>query len=65
MVLTLMSCSEEPVALDRTINENFRQLDQKLPTASPKDTEQTRLEVGVFRALFLKLCPEFVCQSDK
>lgn len=58
--MTLTACSNVPAGSE-TEKEKFRQMSAVLPTASRQDTEQTKREVGVFRALFLALCPE-VCE---
>ena len=57
-ILTSCSPAQEGSATER---EEFRHMRAVLPTASRSDTEQTRREVGTFRALFLELCPEAVC----
>lgn len=60
VLATLTGCLRPPVASE-TNNETFAQLNAVLPTASRQDSEQTRREVGVFRTLFLALCPDTVC----
>lgn len=59
--LTILTSCSTPPAGSETEAEKFRQLRADLPTASRQDTEQTRTEVGRFRALFFALCPEVVC----
>ena len=60
--LILTNCSDGPVAFGTEAKrETFAQLAPILPTASTRDTEQTRIEVGVFRAVFLAICPDDVC----
>ena len=60
MTLTLTSCFAQPGGF-ATNRETFYQLNEVLPTASTEDTEQTRLEVGTFRRVFLGLCPVDIC----
>ena len=58
----LTNCSGAPAGSE-TEAEKFRQLGRVLPTASTADTMQTRREVGLFRALFIELCPETACKK--
>jgi hypothetical protein len=55
-----MNCSGLPAGSE-TNNETFRQLYELLPTASVHDDDQTKREVGIFRVVFLGLCPDDVC----
>ena len=63
MTVSLTACAPR-VALEKTVDEVFTQLDQTLPTASLKDTSQTRREVAIHRAVFKAICPKSACADD-
>ena len=56
MILMLSGCLSPQTALDRTEHEIFVQLNNTLPTASRRDTERTKREVGIHRKVFVDLC---------
>lgn len=59
----LTNCSEQQAGSE-TSREILRAWEETLPSASPRDTEQTRREVAVNRLAFVSLCKKLeVCDG--
>ena len=54
-MLTLIACSGALTASETT-KAVFEELGETLPTASSKDSAQTKYEIGVHRVVFFELC---------
>lgn len=58
LISTLTACLSLPTGSETT-KAVFQTLGKTLPTASRKDTDQTKKEVAIHRKVFYELCGEF------